>query len=129
MSESLRIVVTSGTREKLQMAAMMAAVASAGGTDVAVFVSMNALLFFRREGAPEAPNEGEVGRLLQTKKAPRFLELFQQAVDLGSAKIYPCSMAMDVLSLTQADLASHLERPMGLTKFLSEMEGTHVLTF
>lgn len=129
MSDSLHIIATSGTREKLQMAAMIAAVAAAGGTDVAVFVSMNALPLFRREGAPEAPNEGEMGRLLQTKKAPRFLELFQQAVDLGSTKIYPCSMAMDVLSLTMGDLAPYLERPMGLTKFLSEMEESHVLTF
>jgi peroxiredoxin family protein len=129
MSDSLHIIVTSGTREKLQMAAMIAAVAAAGGTEVAVFVSMNALAFFRKEGAPEAPCEGEMGQLLQKKKAPRFLELFQQAVDLGSTKIYPCSMAMDVLSVTLDDLAPYLERPMGLTKFLSEIEGSHVLTF
>jgi len=129
MSDSLRIIVTSGTREKLQMAAMIVAVAAAGGTDVAVFVSMNALLFFCKEGAPEAPSEGEVGRLLVAKKAPCFLDLFQQAVGLGSVKIYPCAMAMDVLALEPKDLAVYLEKPMGLTRFLSELDGSHVLTF
>ena len=129
MSDSLRIILTSGTREKLQMAAMTAAVAAAGGTDVQVFVSMNALLFFRRESAPEAPAEGEVGRLLIARNAPRFLDLFAQAVDLGSAQIYPCSMAMDVLSLGPADLAPYMGKPMGLTKFLSELAGSHVLSF
>ncbi|MHB1671731.1 MAG: DsrE/DsrF/DrsH-like family protein, partial [Acidiferrobacter sp.] len=99
MSDRLCIIVTSGTREKLQMAAMTAAVAAAGGSDVGLFVSMNALAFFRREGAPEAPAEGEVGRLLKARHAPRFQDLFAQAVDLGSVKIYPCSMAMDILSL------------------------------
>ncbi|HUW98748.1 MAG TPA: DsrE/DsrF/DrsH-like family protein [Acidiferrobacter sp.] len=129
MSESLSVIVTSGTREKLQMAAMITAVAAAGGTDVAVFVSMNALLFFHKDGAPEAPPEGEVGRLLLAKKAPRFLELFEQAVELGSVKIYPCSMAMDVLALEPEDLAAYVEKPVGLTKFLSELDGSHVLTF
>lgn len=129
MSDRLHIIVTSGTREKLQMAAMIAAVAAAGETEVSVFVSMNALPFFRKEGALEAPPEGEVGRLLASKKAPHFLDLFAQAVDLGSVKIYPCSMAMDILSVGSADLVTYLEKPMGLTKFLSEFEGSHVLTF
>ncbi|MHB8253805.1 MAG: DsrE/DsrF/DrsH-like family protein [Acidiferrobacter sp.] len=129
MSDRLSIIVTSGTREKLQMAAMIAAVAAAGGTDVAVFVSMNALAFFRKKGPPDALPEGEVGRLLVAKNAPKFLELFHQAVDLGSAKIYPCSMAMDILSVAPEDLVPYLEKPMGLTKFLSELDGSSVLTF
>lgn len=129
MSDRLSIIVISGTREKLQMAAMTAAVAAAGGGDVGLFVSMNALTFFRREGAPEAPAEGEVGQALEARHAPRFQDLFAQAVDLGSVKIYPCSMAMDVLSLGPGDLVPYLEKPTGLTKFLAELEGSHVLTF
>ena len=111
------------------MAAMITAVAAAGGTDVAVFVSMNALLFFRRVNATEPSVEGEVGRLLMTKKAPSFQDLFRQAVDLGSVKIYPCSMAMDVLAVGPADLVAYMGPPMGLTKFLSELDDSHVLTF
>lgn len=129
MAESVHIIVTSGTREKLQMAAMITAVAAAGGSDVSVFLSMNALVFFKKQAIPEVPCEGEVGRLLVTKKAPHFLDLFAQAVDIGSVKIYPCSMAMDVLALGQEDLVPYMERPMGLTKFLSELGTGPVLSF
>jgi len=129
MPDRLHIIVTSGTREKLQMAAMTAAVAGVGGADVDVFVSMNALTYFRVVGASAAPCEGEVGRLLESKRAPEFLELFEQAVELAAVKIYPCSMAMDVLSLKPSDLAPYLEHPLGLTKFLSDIDGSHVLTF
>ncbi len=129
MAQNLRIIITSGTREKLQMAAMITAVAAAGGTEVAVFVSMNALLFFRRGNTTEPSSEGEVGRILTTKKAPSFLDLFRQAVDLGSVHIYPCSMALDVLAVGPPDLVAYMEAPMGLTKFLSELDDSHVLTF
>ncbi len=37
-----------------------------------------------------------------------------------SAKIYPCSMAMDVLSAKREDLEPYLSEPLGLTKFLSD---------
>ena len=129
MSYNLRLIVTSGTLEKLQMAAMITAVAAAGGTEVAVFISMNALLFFRRLDALEPSVEGEVGRLMLSKKAPSFRDLFRQAVDLGSVKVYPCSMAMDVLGVDPADLMPYMGAPMGLTKFLSELDESHVLTF
>lgn len=129
MAQNLRLIVTSGTREKLQMAAMITAVAAAGGTEVSVFVSMNALLYFRRANTTEPGSEGEVGQILTAKKAPSFLDLFRQAVELGSVRIYPCSMAMDVLGVASQDLVAHMEAPMGLTKFLSEFDDSHVLTF
>jgi peroxiredoxin family protein len=129
MPEKLGLIVTSGTREKLQMAAMMAAVAGACGTEVSVFLSMNALVHFIDGRDAPAPCEGEVGRLLEAKNAPPFLELFRQAVELGGAKLHPCSMAMDVLAVSPAQLLPFLEPPMGLTKFLSEMGAGQSLTF
>ena len=52
------------------MAAMITAVVVAGATVVAVFVSMNALLYFRRANTTEPGSEGDVGRILTAKKAP-----------------------------------------------------------
>ena len=46
MSDKISILCVSGSHEKMQMAAMVAAVAGAGGTDVSVFLSMNALPFY-----------------------------------------------------------------------------------
>jgi peroxiredoxin family protein len=129
MSDKLHLILTSGTREKLQMAGMIAAVAAVTDTEVSVFLSMNALTYFIKGRDKQAPAEGELGTLMNAKNVPSFTDLFKQAVDLGNARIYPCSMAMDVLDVTEADLDPHLGKPMGLTKFLDGIGGSHVLTF
>jgi peroxiredoxin family protein len=90
---------------------------------------MNALSYFVRDGAKEPAVEGPVGTLLAEKKVPPFRDLFANAVDLGEAKIYPCSMAMDVLGLERKDLEDFVGEPMGLTKFLDEASASQVWTF
>lgn len=128
-SEGIRVVVISDTLERLQMAAMVASVGAVSGREVAVFLSMNALQYFLNRHAPRAPAEGEVGRLLESKHAPSFIDLFRNAVELGDARIYPCSMAMDVLTVVPEMLDSFLDEPMGLTKFLADAAGCQVWTF
>jgi peroxiredoxin family protein len=125
----ISIVVVSGSLERLQMAAMVASVAAVSGDEVAVFLSMNALPPFRRGAPSEAPAEGEVGRLLEGKSAPPFKQLFSQAVELGEAKIHPCSMAMDVLGYKEEDLEPYLGEPMGLTRFIDDGRGAQVWSF
>ncbi|MDA8360930.1 MAG: DsrE/DsrF/DrsH-like family protein [Gammaproteobacteria bacterium] len=129
MAQRLFLIVTSGAREKLQMAGMIAAVAAATGTETSVFLSMNALTYFVKGGLANAPAEGPMGRLMEEKNVPPFVDLFRQAVALGAARLYPCSMAVDVMHLMPEDLDPVLEKPLGLTRFLTEMEGSQVLTF
>lgn len=123
------IIVVSGTRERLQMAAMVASVGAVSGNEVSVFLSMNALAPFVRGAAARVPSEGEFGALLETKGAPAFRTLFQQAVELGDAKIHPCSMAMDVLGLEPSALEPYFGEPLGLTKFLDDARDAQVWTF
>ncbi len=128
--EKISIVVVSETRERLQMAAMVASVGAVSGCQVSVFLSMNALAYFVDGDSPEKiPTEGHFGELLASKNAPPFLDLFQQAVELGDARIYPCSMAMDMLGLKKADMAEYVEKPMGLTLFLDHASGGQVWSF
>ncbi len=129
MSEKMSIVLVTGTREKMQMAAMIASVAAATGTDVNVFLSMNALSYFIKGNSDQAPVEGEMGTLMAQKGVPPFKQLFQQAVELGDAKILPCSMALDLLHVGKDDLDPELGPPTGLTRFLSDAEGGQILTF
>jgi peroxiredoxin family protein len=129
MSRKIHIVCVSGTREKLQMAAMIASVAAASGDEVSVFFSMNAMQYFVKGSSAEPPAEGEFGALLQTKGVPPFRQLFQMAAELGSATLLPCSMALDLLKITQDDLDPALGPPTGLTRFLSDAEGAQILTF
>jgi peroxiredoxin family protein len=129
MSNRISVMVVSGTLERLQMAAMVASVGAVSGNEVVVFVSMNALPFFRKGSTTQPLAEGEMGKLLAQKKAPPFRQLFEQAVELGDAKIFPCSMAMDVLGYDQQDVESFLGEPLGLTKFLDDAREGQVWSF
>ncbi|MDP1644462.1 MAG: DsrE/DsrF/DrsH-like family protein [Thiobacillus sp.] len=129
MAQKMNIVCVTGTREKLQMAAMIASVAAATGDEVSVFLSMNALPYFVKGHAEDAPVEGELGTLLAQKGVPPFKQLFQQAVELGDAKLLPCSMAMDLMKITHDDLDREVGPATGLTRFLSDAEGGQMLTF
>ena len=123
------VVAVSGSMERLQMAAMVASVAAVSGHETLIFLSMNALPHFIRGKEIEAPVEGEMGTLMQEKKVPKFKTLFEQAVELGDAKLYPCSMAMDVLGVSEGDLESYLGEATGLTKFLDDAQDGQVWTF
>ena len=129
MSNKVPVVVISGDREQLQMAAMLASVAAVSGSEVTVFLSMNAVRYFQQDDNSLAPAEGEVGVLLQNKNAPDFRELFQSAAELGDANIYPCSMALDILKLSTDELVEYIGEPLGLTKFLEMSSDSQVWSF
>lgn len=129
MSQKINIVCVSGTREKLQMAAMIASVAAAIGDEVSVFLSMNALPYFVKGRTIDAPAEGELGVLMAQKGVPPFKQLFQQAAELGDAKLLPCSMALDLMKISKDELDPEIGPPTGLTRFLSDAEGGQLLTF
>ena len=129
MSNRISIMVISGKREQLQMAAMVASVGAVSGNEVTVFLSMNAVEFFTKENGKKAPADGPICSLLEEKKAPEFRELFQQAVELGDAKIYPCSMAIDILGIKKDDLEEYISGPLGLTKFLDDASEGQVWSF
>ncbi|RJQ66418.1 MAG: hypothetical protein C4519_25875 [Desulfobacteraceae bacterium] len=111
------------------MAAMFASVAAACGDEVTVFFSMNALQYFVKGHKGEAPAEGEFGALVTQQGVPPFKQLFQQAVELGDAKLLPCSMAIDLLKLKKDDLDPEMGPPTGLTGFLTSSESGQLLTF
>lgn len=129
MTSEYHIICVSGTHEKLQMAAMIASVAAASGDEVTVFFSMNALTYFVKGNTATAPAEGEFGTMLDKKGVPPFKQLFQQAAELGDAKLLPCSMAMDLLEITEENLDPGFGPATGLTKFLMDAEGGKLLTF
>ncbi len=128
MSEKINVMLTTENLEQLQMGAMIASVGAVSGSDVSVFLSMNALKYFVKGNDHKAPLEGEMGKTMLDKNVPPFLELFEQAVELGDAKVYPCS-AMDMLEIKSEDLFDYVGEPMGLTKFLSDVNQGQVWSF
>ena len=127
--EKISIVLISEHREDLQMAGMIASVGAVSGNDVSVLVSMNALKYFLKGASDKAPFAGQMGEILERKKAPSFRTLFEQAAELGEARIHPCSMAMDILGVEWRDLETFMKEPMGLTKFLGDAKGGQVWSF
>lgn len=129
MATKFNIICISGLRENLQMAAMVAATAAVSGNAVSVFLSMNALRHFVKGSDLSAPAEGKIGQLMETKNVPSFEDLFRNAAELGDAKLYPCAMAMEVLGISDKQLQPHIEKPLGLTKYLTDFEDGHVMIF
>ncbi len=129
MGVPLFVVCLSGARERLQFAAMTVSVAAVSARPVTVFLSMNALPHFLKSPPPEAATEGPFGALLAARNVPAVLHLFEQAVELGDARIHACSMAMDVMGVEQDQLAPMVAGPMGLTQFLSEAEAGQIAVF
>lgn len=129
-AEKVSVIVVSESRERLQMAAMVASVGAVSGHEVSVFLSMNALSYFvDGNQRDDVPVEGHFGELLVSRNAPPFMDLFEQAVALGDARIFPCSMAMDILGLKPEDLRDCVAEPLGLTRFLDDASGGQVWSF
>ena len=129
-SNALYILLCSGEHEKLQMAAMIASVGAVSERPVEVFVSMNALLAFAKDAPADVRYRGGAfSKLLTEKRAPDTIALFRQGRDLGSLKMWACSMALDINGWETDRLAEGLfDGALGLTKFLSEAESGQFIT-
>jgi peroxiredoxin family protein len=128
-TSKISITIVSGSLERLQMAAMVASVGAVSGNEVSVFLSMNSLGYFIKGSDSSAPAEGPFGEVMSKKNVPEFRNLFESAVELGDARIFPCSMAMDILDIDAEDLEPYLSEPLGLTKFLSLAADSQIWTF
>ena len=126
MSDTLGLVLFSGTDDKLQAAAVLAAGAAATGRPVHVFLQYWALDAFRAEriaadhGA--APEAGEAGRAamaaLRAAGQASWKETFEQVKDIGEVTIQACSLSMDLLRLEQADLDPVVDGVEGVASFM-----------
>lgn len=123
--QPLNLVLFSGTDDKLQAAAVLAAGAAALGRPVNLFLQYWALDAFRADRierdhglAPEAGPEGRaaVDRLRAAGQAS-WAETLRQAKDLGGVDIQACSLSMDLLHLGPGDLDPLVDGVEGVTAF------------
>jgi len=125
MDEPLNLVLFSGTDDKLQAAAVLAAGAAALGKPVNVFLQYWALDAFSKgkiDGdhglAPEAGAEGRAAVDALTKAGQAsWAETLRQAKELGSVDIQACSLSMDLLHLEPEDLDPLVDGTEGVTAF------------
>jgi peroxiredoxin family protein len=125
MDAPLNLVLFSGTDDRLQAAAVLAAGAAALGKPVNVFLQYWALDAFRADRigrdhglAPEAGPEGRraVDALAAAGQLP-WSETFRQAKELGGIDIQACSLSMDLLHLEPTDLDPLVDGVEGVTAF------------
>jgi peroxiredoxin family protein len=125
MTESLNLVLFSGTDDKLQAAAVLVAGAAALEMPVNIFLQYWALEAFRAEkiGLDHglAPEAGEAGRTavqaLARAGQATWAETLRQAKGLGGIDIQACSLSMDLLALEQGDLDPLVDGVEGVTAF------------
>jgi peroxiredoxin family protein len=123
--QPLALVLFSGTDDKLNAAAVMAAGAAALGRPVHIFLQYWALDAFRADRirndhglAPEAGAEGRaaVDALRAAGQAPWY-ETMAQAKGLGGVEIQACTLSMDVLGIEEKDLDPLVDGVEGVTAF------------
>jgi peroxiredoxin family protein len=135
MDEPINLVLFSGTDDKLQAAAVLAAGAAALGRPVNVFLQYWALDAFRADRIAAdhglAPEAGETGRkavaAITRAGQASWAETLRQAKELGSVDIQACSLSMDVLGIEESDLDPLVDGVEGVTAFyLNAGEGNIV---
>jgi peroxiredoxin family protein len=123
--DTLALVLFSGTDDKLNAAAVMAAGAAALGRPVHIFLQYWALDAFR-SGNLEAPHglvfeAGAAGARavadLRAAGQQHWSETLRQAKEIGEVDIQACSLSMDLLKLEQSDLDPLVDGVEGVAAF------------
>jgi peroxiredoxin family protein len=125
MEQPLNLVLFSGTDDKLQAAAVLAAGAAALGRPVNLFLQYWALDAFRADRIDRdhglAPEAGPDGRAavdgLRAAGQASWAETLRQAKELGGVDIEACSLSMDLLHLERQDLDPLVDGVEGVTAF------------
>jgi len=128
VDEPINLVLFSGTDDKLQSAAILAAGAAALGRPVNVFLQYWALDAFTRAKIDAdhglAPEAGTAGRAavdaLRAAGQASWADTLRQAKELGGVTIEACSLSMDLLHLEESDLDPLVDGVEGVTAFYLE---------
>jgi peroxiredoxin family protein len=123
--QPLNLVLFSGTDDKLEAAAVLAAGAAALGRPVHIFLQYWALNAVRSDGIGGdhglAPEAGTAGRAsvdaLAAAGQSSWPETLRQVKEIGEVDIQACSLSMDLLHLEHGDLDPLVDGVEGVTSF------------
>jgi peroxiredoxin family protein len=125
MDQTVSLVLFSGTDDKLQSAAVMAAGAAAVGKPVHIFLQYWALDAFRADHithdhglSAEAGPEGHAAvEALRAAGQEPWYETLRQAKEIGEVEIQACSLSMDLLEIKEGDLDPLVDGVEGVAAF------------
>lgn len=126
----LNLMILSGDYSKIHAAAMVTMVAGSLGQTVDIFVSMEALPAFHQDPTVRGTIvKGPVAQEIIAKAHGDYLELLEQAKEMGEVHLYACSLVADVKEWSLTDLSPLFDDMMGVTGFLGKAAEGTALTF
>lgn len=121
----MALVLATDEYERIHAASLMASVAAMSGIPVQVYVTMEAMKYFRKDGEP-FPLKA-VGEKIHEKKAPTALDLLRQGKELGDLKVHACAMVLDLFDWKEEDLSDLFDDTIGVAAFLNMTEGSQII--
>lgn len=125
---ALSMVLFSGTDDRLDAAAVLAAGAATHGRRVDILLQYWALDAFRNDRiaaphglSPEAGSEG--AEAFGRRHDQHWSDILRQAKDVGEVGIHACSRSMEMLGLTVSDLDPLVDDQHGIASFLQDADG------
>ncbi|MGB9859428.1 MAG: DsrE/DsrF/DrsH-like family protein [Moorellaceae bacterium] len=124
----MSVILVSGELEKLQAGCLISSVAAMSGMEVNVFVTMEALRYFRKE-VVEARDfkAGLIGREMLNKNVDLFYKLLENGKEMGNLKVFGCAMALDLMGWKKEDFIEVFDEVIGVTAFLGKAAGSQVI--
>lgn len=127
--DAVNIVLISGEYSKIHAAATFAMVGASYGLPVKIFVSMEALPAFHKDGYSGKISMGPVAQKIEESGGEDFASLFRQAKDFGDVTLYACGLVMDLYHWSLSDLIDVFDDTMGVAGYFAITEGEKALTF
>jgi peroxiredoxin family protein len=133
MSDTLNLVLFSGTADKLHAAATIAAGAAAMDRPVNILVQYWALDAFRTERINQnlglSWDSTVVGttRPVHGTKAINWLESLRMAKELGEMQVFACSGSMETLGIPMSELDPIVDTEGGIATFLMAAEDGQII--
>jgi peroxiredoxin family protein len=125
---TVSLVLFSGTDDRLNAAAVLAAGAAAMGRPVNVFLQYWALDAFRSDRITKdhgvAPEAGEEGHAMVTRHAGQhWSEILRQAMAIGDVRVHACSLSMEMFDVTLDELDPLVDDQEGVAAFYVDADG------
>ena len=137
MQNRMSLIVFSGTVDKLMAASILATGAAAMGMEVEVFLTTWGLEAFRKgnytTNAKVSKDFEEYASIMmqqmEKKRVPSWMDNFKGAKEVGEAKVYACSMTMELFDMKLEDLEPIVDDITGVATFVERASEGNVTLF
>lgn len=126
MSDTMSLVLFSGTDDKLMAASIIASGGVANNMDVNIFVTFWGLTktVKNNQAQPSLSPEGaqmkdQVFALLKKNNIPDWLTMLKNAKEVGTIHVYGCAMFGEMMGIKKEDLDPIVDDIIGVNEFVT----------